>query len=44
MLVYKTAYDSGAKINTGKDFAKAYDYVISLSKKLTKKLMLCPIP
>ena len=31
MLVYKTAYDSGAKINTGKDFAKKPSHPIILS-------------
>lgn len=44
MLVYKTAYDSGAKINTGKDFAKAYDYVISLSKKINKETNVMSYP
>ncbi len=37
MLVYKTAYDSGTEIKNGKDFGKAYDYVIDLSNKINKE-------
>jgi len=37
MLVYKTAYDSGAEIKNGKDFGKVYDYVIDLSNKINKE-------
>jgi TatD-related deoxyribonuclease len=37
MLVYKTAYDSGTEVKDGKDFGKAYDYVINLSNKINKE-------
>ncbi|NPV50116.1 MAG: metal-dependent hydrolase [Candidatus Methanofastidiosum sp.] len=37
MLVYKTAYDSGGEVKTGKDFGKAYDYVIDLSNRINKE-------
>ncbi|KYC44766.1 MAG: TatD related DNase [Candidatus Methanofastidiosum methylothiophilum] len=37
MLVYKTAYDSATGIKTGKDFGKAYDYIIDLSNKINKE-------
>lgn len=37
MLVYKTAYDSGTEVKSGKDFGKAYDYVIELSNKVNRE-------
>jgi len=37
MLVYKTAFDSGTTITSGKDFGKAYDYIIDLSRRINKE-------
>ncbi|MCC7571854.1 MAG: TatD family hydrolase [Candidatus Methanofastidiosum sp.] len=37
MLVYKTANDSKIQVKSGKDFGKAYDYIIELSKKINRE-------
>lgn len=44
MLVYKTAYDCGYGVKCGKDFGKAYDYLIDLSIKINKETKVTSYP